>query len=53
MLPECPCLLEHGIDKGRFAVIDMGDYGDVSDVLLSHVYFKSFLSTIPIMVSGD
>src|SRR5260370_10966989 len=30
---ECAGLLEHGVDEGGFAVVDVGDDGDVANVL--------------------
>ena len=33
IITEDMALLEQGIDEGRFAVVDMGDDSDVSDVI--------------------
>jgi hypothetical protein len=48
MLAECPRLLEHGINKGSFAVIDMGNNGNISYILFSHVVWISFKKASPL-----
>jgi hypothetical protein len=36
VFPEGPRLLEHGVNQGCLSMIDMGDNGNVSYVLLAH-----------------
>jgi hypothetical protein len=50
ILSENAALLQHGIDKGCFAVVDMGDDGDISDIRdFSH--FKKFLSLLSFVIT--
>jgi hypothetical protein len=35
VFPKYPALLEHGIDQGGFAVVHMGDDGNVADGMYS------------------
>ncbi len=58
ILPEGASLLEHGIDEGCFTVINVGDDDNISNVLFSQVYCRSFkrhppLSHIWIRARGD
>jgi len=38
-------LLEHGIHQGGFAVVNVGDYGDIAN------FFRHILSAAPLMKS--
>ncbi len=56
ILPEGAGLLEHGIDEGRLAVIDVGDDDDISYVLFSQLCCCSFKKASPLvrrMISLD
>ncbi len=52
MLPEGARLLEHGIDKSRFAVINVGNNRNISYVLLSHACCISFKKHTPLAHIG-
>ena len=39
VVPENMTLFQHGIDKGRLAMVDMGDNGNVADIFSFHSFF--------------
>jgi len=51
VVPENMTLFQHGIDKSRLAMVDMGDNGNVADIFSFHSFFFPLGYTAKINVS--